>query len=182
MYLRCSPICIPSRNAKTKCPANVKPKVFSELSSDRRNHVFVQRRCACYEWTDFWPNNSEVLCQTWVFAYVSKPRPQACSHSCLSHLFVLLSIVILQDFYHVHELYTCKFLVDSNTISCANLYIITFVFLGFYQSIMEDPSSSGGWRFAQCFGDKGDVEDITEGTLDLICAARRGSACRHGHL
>lgn len=24
-----------------------------------------------------------------------------------------------------------------------------------------DPS--GGWRFAQCFGDKGEVEDITEG-------------------
>lgn len=28
---------------------------------------------------------------------------------------------------------------------------------------MEDPSGSGGWRFAQCFGDKGEVEDITEG-------------------
>ncbi len=28
---------------------------------------------------------------------------------------------------------------------------------------MEDPLSSGGWRFAQCFGDKGDIEDITEG-------------------
>jgi len=26
-----------------------------------------------------------------------------------------------------------------------------------------DPSGSGGWRFAQCFGDKGEVEDITEG-------------------
>lgn len=26
-----------------------------------------------------------------------------------------------------------------------------------------DPDSSGGWRFAQCFGDKGEVEDITEG-------------------
>jgi len=26
-----------------------------------------------------------------------------------------------------------------------------------------DPDASGGWRFAQCFGDKGDVEDITEG-------------------
>jgi len=33
----------------------------------------------------------------------------------------------------------------------------------FSQIIMDDPSSSGGWRFAQCFGDKGDVEDITEG-------------------
>ena len=31
-------------------------------------------------------------------------------------------------------------------------------------SIMDqDASSSGGWRFAQCFGDKGEVEDITEG-------------------
>lgn len=28
-----------------------------------------------------------------------------------------------------------------------------------------DPDSSGGWRFAQCFGDKGEVEDITEGIL-----------------
>lgn len=28
---------------------------------------------------------------------------------------------------------------------------------------MDDLASSGGWRFAQCFGDKGDVEDITEG-------------------
>jgi len=26
-----------------------------------------------------------------------------------------------------------------------------------------DPDATGGWRFAQCFGDKGDVEDITEG-------------------
>lgn len=26
-----------------------------------------------------------------------------------------------------------------------------------------DSPSSGGWRFAQCFGDKGEVEDITEG-------------------
>ncbi|KAI0272509.1 protein phosphatase 2A regulatory B subunit [Gloeopeniophorella convolvens] len=26
-----------------------------------------------------------------------------------------------------------------------------------------DPDASGGWRFAQCFGDKGEVEDITEG-------------------
>ena len=32
---------------------------------------------------------------------------------------------------------------------------------------MEDASGSGGWRFAQCFGDKGEVEDITEGTLPL---------------
>jgi serine/threonine-protein phosphatase 2A regulatory subunit B len=30
---------------------------------------------------------------------------------------------------------------------------------------MDDPSGSGGWRFAQCFGDKGEVEDITEGTF-----------------
>ncbi len=33
---------------------------------------------------------------------------------------------------------------------------------------MEDPSSSGGWRFAQCFGDKGEVDDITEGTFRLV--------------
>ncbi|KAG2136296.1 WD40-repeat-containing domain protein [Suillus cothurnatus] len=26
-----------------------------------------------------------------------------------------------------------------------------------------DPSGSGSWRFAQCFGDKGEVDDITEG-------------------
>jgi serine/threonine-protein phosphatase 2A regulatory subunit B len=39
-----------------------------------------------------------------------------------------------------------------------------------------DPDASGGWRFAQCFGDKGDVEDITEGnhislasTPDIAC-------------
>ncbi|KAF5383850.1 hypothetical protein D9615_003655 [Tricholomella constricta] len=30
---------------------------------------------------------------------------------------------------------------------------------------MEDPSGSGGWRFAQCFGDKGEVEDITEADI-----------------
>ena len=35
----------------------------------------------------------------------------------------------------------------------------------------QDASSSGGWRFAQCFGDKGDVEDITEGTLRIIARA-----------
>ncbi|EIW79398.1 protein phosphatase 2A regulatory subunit PR55 [Coniophora puteana RWD-64-598 SS2] len=28
-----------------------------------------------------------------------------------------------------------------------------------------DASGSGGWRFAQCFGDKGDVEDITEADI-----------------
>lgn len=28
----------------------------------------------------------------------------------------------------------------------------------------SDASGSGGWRFAQCFGDKGEVEDITEGS------------------
>ncbi|KAH9913930.1 protein phosphatase 2A regulatory subunit PR55 [Fomitopsis serialis] len=32
----------------------------------------------------------------------------------------------------------------------------------------QDASGSGGWRFAQCFGDKGDVEDITE--ADIISA------------
>lgn len=25
-----------------------------------------------------------------------------------------------------------------------------------------------GWRFAQCFGDKGEVEDITEGMCTII--------------
>ena len=35
----------------------------------------------------------------------------------------------------------------------------------FQPTIMDiDSSGSGGWRFAQCFGDKGEVEDITEGT------------------
>jgi hypothetical protein len=32
-----------------------------------------------------------------------------------------------------------------------------------------DPDASGGWRFAQCFGDKGDVEDITEGNESSLC-------------
>ena len=31
-----------------------------------------------------------------------------------------------------------------------------------------DASGSGGWRFAQCFGDKGEVEDITEGLRRLL--------------
>ena len=43
----------------------------------------------------------------------------------------------------------------------------------------QDASSSGGWRFAQCFGDKGEVEDITEGTSPEPCpsshSARRAS-------
>lgn len=30
---------------------------------------------------------------------------------------------------------------------------------------LNDPSTSGSWRFAQCFGDKGEVDDITEGVL-----------------
>jgi serine/threonine-protein phosphatase 2A regulatory subunit B len=29
-----------------------------------------------------------------------------------------------------------------------------------------DPS--GGWRFAQCFGDKGEVEEITEGEQEFM--------------
>lgn len=36
-----------------------------------------------------------------------------------------------------------------------------------------DPDSSGGWRFAQCFGDKGEVEDITEGrAVRFICSPK----------
>jgi serine/threonine-protein phosphatase 2A regulatory subunit B len=31
---------------------------------------------------------------------------------------------------------------------------------------MADPDN--GWKFAQCFGDKGDVEDVTEGIGSLI--------------
>ncbi len=31
----------------------------------------------------------------------------------------------------------------------------------------KDGDPSGGWRFAQCFGDKGEVEEITEGKLIL---------------
>ena len=40
-----------------------------------------------------------------------------------------------------------------------------------------DPDASGGWRFAQCFGDKGDVEDITEGneTSLSVWSGRRAS-------
>jgi serine/threonine-protein phosphatase 2A regulatory subunit B len=30
---------------------------------------------------------------------------------------------------------------------------------------MTDSDPAGGWRFAQCFGDKGEVEEITEGEL-----------------
>lgn len=30
----------------------------------------------------------------------------------------------------------------------------------------------GGWKFAQCFGDKGDVEEVTEGALDLQCSVQ----------
>lgn len=41
----------------------------------------------------------------------------------------------------------------------------------------SDPSGSGGWRFAQCFGDKGEVEDITEGTSDVAAAAYNASVC-----
>jgi hypothetical protein len=29
---------------------------------------------------------------------------------------------------------------------------------------MADPDN--GWKFAQCFGDKGEVEDVTEGLKD----------------
>jgi serine/threonine-protein phosphatase 2A regulatory subunit B len=41
---------------------------------------------------------------------------------------------------------------------------------------METDSSSG-WRFAQCFGDKGDVEDITEGNQNPLCVWSRCWAC-----
>jgi hypothetical protein len=35
-----------------------------------------------------------------------------------------------------------------------------------------DAEQTSAWRFAQCFGDKGDVEDITEGgqlARKLLC-------------
>jgi hypothetical protein len=32
-------------------------------------------------------------------------------------------------------------------------------------------AEDGGWKFAQCFGDKGEVEEITEGLL-LRCYNR----------
>ena len=40
-----------------------------------------------------------------------------------------------------------------------------------------DPSGSGGWRFAQCFGDKGEVEDITEGMSFLSFLASAARLC-----
>lgn len=30
----------------------------------------------------------------------------------------------------------------------------------------KEGDPSGGWRFAQCFGDKGEVEEITEGEYE----------------
>jgi hypothetical protein len=27
---------------------------------------------------------------------------------------------------------------------------------------------SGGWKFAQCFGDKGDIEEVTEGKFSFF--------------
>ena len=35
----------------------------------------------------------------------------------------------------------------------------------------KEGDPSGGWRFAQCFGDKGEVEEITEGKLSFHCSA-----------
>jgi serine/threonine-protein phosphatase 2A regulatory subunit B len=32
----------------------------------------------------------------------------------------------------------------------------------------DSANSSGPWRFAQCFGDKGEVEDITEGEYPAL--------------
>jgi hypothetical protein len=31
-------------------------------------------------------------------------------------------------------------------------------------------SEDGGWKFAQCFGDKGDVEELSAGILDHLLA------------
>jgi hypothetical protein len=31
------------------------------------------------------------------------------------------------------------------------------------ETLMEGDASGSSWRFAQCFGDKGEVDDITEG-------------------
>lgn len=35
----------------------------------------------------------------------------------------------------------------------------------------KEGDPSGGWRFAQCFGDKGEVEEITEGKLSALTTA-----------
>jgi serine/threonine-protein phosphatase 2A regulatory subunit B len=32
----------------------------------------------------------------------------------------------------------------------------------------KEGDQSGGWRFAQCFGDKGEVEEITEGESSTL--------------
>lgn len=39
----------------------------------------------------------------------------------------------------------------------------------------KEGDPSGGWRFAQCFGDKGEVEEITEGKLPFPFAGCRGN-------
>ena len=31
---------------------------------------------------------------------------------------------------------------------------------------------NGGWKFSQCFGDKGNVEEITEGTHAAFAASQ----------
>lgn len=44
---------------------------------------------------------------------------------------------------------------------------------------MADPDN--GWRFAQCFGDKGDVEDVTEGLANFNIVADIISAVEFDH-
>lgn len=70
------------------------------------------------------------------------------------------TLLILQDAPTIYQSYKFPLLFPKGGRS-SDLFRPNRAYLT--PSYLMDPDASGGWRFAQCFGDKGDVEDITEG-------------------
>jgi hypothetical protein len=94
--------------------------------------------------------------------YVSHPQYVGSAGSPCSLLASSLCSFIarLADAPTIYQSYKLSLLFPSGGRS-TDLYVPNRAYLT--PSYPMDPDASGGWRFAQCFGDKGDVEDITEG-------------------
>src|SRR5580693_5675365 len=125
-------------------------------------------RCRPTEWdrtADPEPNSTKRCID-----YISHPQYVGLGWPCLwlpHHL--ALPLLVLQtrqrSIYHIICLHFSLEVDDSQILRSDRAYLTP--------SYPMDPDASGGWRFAQCFGDKGDVEDITEGNETFpLCLLR----------
>ena len=99
------------------------------------------------------PNSTKVCID-----YISHPQYVGLGFGCL--ITPALSLLVLQTRQRsINHIICLHFLLEVDDPQILRPDRASYL----TPSYPMDPDASGGWRFAQCFGDKGDVEDITEG-------------------